>query len=167
MLVVVLAYGSESRAAEAALDAAESGKLARWDPRGAAVVKSDRTARLEVTAATPIGAEPDPSSWWTPLVAALAQGPLGDPWGIAAGELWAAFVEYGVDDRFLRAVVQAMAPGSSGWFLDIGAKPVNEIREYAEQTNATFLVADIPPEIEEHVVEAMARVDESKVTDLT
>jgi hypothetical protein len=32
MLVVVLAYGSESRAAPAALDAAESGKLARWDP---------------------------------------------------------------------------------------------------------------------------------------
>ncbi len=167
MLVVVLAYGSESRAAPAALDAAESGKLARWDPRHAAVVKSDRTGRLEVTTATPIGAEPDPGSWWTPLVAALAQGPLGGPWGIAAGELWAAFVEYGFDDRFLRAVVEAMAPGSSGWFLSIAAEPVNEIREYAEQTNATFLVADIPPEIEEHVVEAMARVDEGKATDLT
>ena len=156
MVVAVFAYTSEFGATEAALEAAEIGLLAEWQPGHAATATADRTGRLKVTATAAIAPEPDTNSWWTLLVAVLAQGPLGKLRGVSTGALWGSLLEYGVDDRFLRSVVEAMVPGASGWFLEIASQHVPALKDYAADTDATLHMADIPPEMQDELVRAIA-----------
>lgn len=155
--LVAISYPDKATAQEARSAVERMQKQYLLDVADAVVVTRDSGGKVHLEQGVSLGRiGAMQGALWGLLVGLLFFVPLfGAAVGAASGALAGKFTDYGIDDNFMRALAEKLAPNTSALFVLVRGGTPDKVLAEIGKFGGTVLQTSLPTETEEKLQEAL------------